>query len=553
MHSRKSRIVVLASVFLALLLVMTAYSVPPMPGPAQALAQGGAAGSFGGTFKIGTLTDPDTLNVLVSNSISSSWILDLIYPSLLIYNAKGEKVAYLATEWKTSDDGKQVTYKLRTDLKWDDGKPVTSADVKYTAEVTMKETIGNNAALLANTASIETPDAQTVVFNLKTPSAVFATSVGYWLKIVPAHIWSTVGENKKFTNDKPVGAGPFKLTKYEKGQYWELEPQGESFLSPEKKPYVDKIQFRVFPDMNTAILAFKKGEIDAIANPVPPSTVADLKATPGVKIAQTASLGYSHITFNLQRPNAQALTEKAVRQAIAQAINKQAIHAIVLQGNAINIAVPVSPILGDFFNPNVKDWEYNPDAAKKQLDDAGYKLQGAVRSGPKGKLEFGLLVDQSNDPMTKATKMIADDLDKVGIKINLQVIERNTYLAKAKALDFDIYAGRWGVMDEPADYMGLLFLTSNWNKGSINYSGINDPKLDAMIADAQSAMDHKAMVEKMFAIQDYLHDQEPVITLWVETYNLAISDKWAGWEVFPSDLRSFVDPQSLAKVYQIKK
>ncbi len=128
--------------------------------------------------------------------------------------------------------------------------------------------------------------------------------------------------------------------------------------------------------------------------------------------------------------------------------------------------------------------------------------------------------------MVKATKMIADDLDKVGVKINLQVIERNTYLAKAKALDFDIYAGRWGVMDEPADYMGLLFFTNNWDKGSINYSGINDPKLDQLIQEAQSSMEKKAMVDKMYAIQEYLHDVEPVVTLWVETYNLAISDKW---------------------------
>ncbi len=104
-----------------------------------------------------------------------------------------------------------------------------------------------------------------------------------------------------------------------------MEPQGASYLAPEKKPYVDKVQFRIYPDMNTAILALKKGDIDAIANTIPPAAVADLKNTPGIKIAQTASLGYSHITFNVRRPNAQALSEKAVRQAIATAINKQAI------------------------------------------------------------------------------------------------------------------------------------------------------------------------------------------------------------------------------------
>ena len=400
--------------------------------------------------------------------------------------------------------------------------------------------------------SIETPDDETVVFHLTAPSAVFATSIGYWLKIVPEHIWSTVGEAKKYTNDQPVGAGPFKLTKYERGQYWELEPQGESWLAPEGKPYVEKIQFRIYPDMNTMILALKKGELDAIANPVPPAGAKDLLNDPNIDVLQTASLGYGHITFNLQRENAKALADPAVRQALAMATNKDAILNIVLQGNGKQISVPVSPVLGDFFDPNVQDYAFDLEAAKKTLEDAGYKDEGGVRSGPNGKLEFGIIYDQAYDPMAKTVKMLADDWSKIGVKLDLQGMERNTYLAKAKALDFDIYGGKWGVMDEPADYLGLLFLSDTWQQGGINYSGINDPKLDQMIKDAQASMDHEAMKAKLWEIQEYLHEQEPVVTLWVETYNLAVSKNWTGWKVYPSDLRGFVDPQSLVGVYQVK-
>lgn len=511
-----------------------------------------AASKFGGTLRIGSLTDPDSLNVLASNSITSSWILDLLYPSLLTYNEAGQKVGYLAKEWTTSEDGKTITYKLQPGLKWDDGTPVTSKDVKYTAEVTLKETIGFNATMLADVASIETPDDETVVFTLNNPSAVFATSVGYWLKVVPEHIWSQAGENKTFTNENPVGAGPFKLTKYERGQYWELEPQGETWLAPEGRPYLDKIQFRIYPDMNTMVLALKSGELDAIANPVPPAAATDLAQDSNIEILKTASLGYGHITFNMQSPNAPALQDKAVRQALAMATNKDAIQNIVLQGNGQQIAVPVSPVLGDYHNPNIEDWAFDLEAAKAKLEEAGYVDEGGVRTGPQGKLEFTIIYDQAFDPMAKTVKMLADDWAQIGVKLNLKGMERNTYLAEAKALNFDIYGGKWGIMDEPADYLGLLFLTDTWQKGGINYSGINDPELDRMIKEAQAAMDPATMKEKLWAVQEYLHDAMPVITLWVENYNLPVSKKFAGWKTFPSDLRGFVDPWSLVGVYQVR-
>ncbi len=242
-----------------------------------------------------------------------------------------------------------------------------------------------------------------------------------------------------------------------------------------------------------------------------------------------------------------------VRKAIAYAVNKDIINKMVLAGNGLPIATAVSPVLDFWHNPNVKDYEFDLEAARKQLEDAGYKDEGGVRVGPKGRLEFTVIYDQAIDPMVKALKMMTDDLAKVGIKLVHQPMERNTYVAKSKAGEYDIYAGRWGVMDEPADYMHLLFHSSNWGTASVNFSGINSPELDRMIGEAQGAMDKKSMVDKIYKMQEWLHDEVPVITLWVETYNLAMSDKWAGWKILPSDLRGFVDPQSLVGVYQVKK
>ncbi|MEW5865850.1 MAG: ABC transporter substrate-binding protein [Bacillota bacterium] len=521
----------------------------------SAMGQAAAKPAFGGTLRIGTLSDPDTLNVLQSNSVSASWILDLMYPTLLIMNEQGEKVPYLAKDWGYSEDGLTAWFELRNDVKWQDGTPITSKDVKFTCDVTKQHKIGFNAALLADVKEIRTPTPTRVEFKLSKTYGPFLTSIGFWLRVVPEHIWKGIEDPKRFPNSNPVGAGPFKLAKYEIGQYYEMEAVDSWFDAPAGKPYLDKVLFKVYPDINTMILALQRGEIDLCANPIPPASADRLKATPGIKTAQTASLGYVYFTFNQHRDKAKALQDVRLRKAIAHAVNKEMIRAIVLRGQAKDIAVAVSPVLGSWHNPNVTSYPYDPEKAKTILQEAGYKDTNGdgVRETPTGeKLAFELLYDGGNANIAKAMKMVADDLQKVGIVVTHNALERNGYLAAFRKLDYDIAAGGWGIMDEPADYLYLLYHSSTYGPDGINRSGINDPQLDRLIDQARGALDAKKAREYVWKIQERLKELVPEVHLWVETYILAYRDDFAGYGVFPSDLRGMVDPQSLVRVYKIK-
>lgn len=501
------------------------------------------ASKFGGEIRIGTLADVGNFNPLVTNSISDFWVLNLMYPQLLVLNEKGEKVGSYAKEWRYEDGGKKAIFVLREDAVWDDGTPFTSADVKFTAETIMKDKIGLAGGMLTDVTSVEAPDKKTVVFNLKQPYGPFLTTVGFWMRIVPKHIWEKVPNVKEFPNaENFVGIGPFKLTKYEKGQYYELTRTEKYALVPEGKAYLEKVQFRVYPDINTAILALKKGDIDAMANPIPPASVKDLEGTKGITLSKTPSLGYVHMTYNVKN---QHLAKQEVRQALIHATNKDAIQKIVLLGNAKSLPTVVSPVLSDYFDPSIKDYAFDPNKAKELLTKAGYKDGNG--DGLFDGLELNMIYNQASANITRWAKIVADDAAKAGVKINPQGLEPNTYLAKAREHDFDIYAGNWGIMDEPADYFALLFLPDAF----INYGQVNDPKLVEMINAARYELDKAKVVAAVNALQKYVHEQAYVNTLYVEEFNLAYNtEKFAGWKIYPSELKGFIDPEALSLVHK---
>ncbi|MEV8639170.1 ABC transporter substrate-binding protein [Streptosporangium sp. NPDC051023] len=504
---------------------------PAVPGSGAGSGSGSSPAGAGPAERItiGTTADVVNYNPLVGNSRTDSWVTNLMYPHLMQMDEAGKRIPYLATEWSYGKDGTTATMRLRDDMKWSDGTPVTADDVVFAISTVQKEKFGVVAGLITALDKAEAVSPTEVRFTLTRPDGTFLDNIGFWLPIVPKHVFGKAPSVQKFANDADwVSAGPYRLTKVERGQRYVLE-RVDSF-GPAKPP-VKEVVFRVFPDVNTEVLALRNGEIDVIGNVLPPAAAAGLKGDSKINLVQIPSLGWAHLQYNTKR---KPLDDVRVRQALAHAVDYEAIRTIALQGFAKSSNSSVlTPSQPDYADPGMKEYAFDPARSKELLKQAG--VTG---------LSLNMIYDQADPNIAKWAPMVRDAAKQAGIEIKLQGLERNTYLDKTAKRDFDIYAGSWAIMDNPPSNMGLAFKSG----GFINYAQAEDPKLDELIDRAQRALtvdEARAPVQEAAKI---IHDQVYDNVLYVETFNIAHSAKWTNFRPMPSELLSIINPLSLAQV-----
>lgn len=503
---------------------------------------GGGGGDDSLTMRIGTTTDVANFNPLQSLSKTDNWILNAMYPHLLRIDENAEKVPELASGYEYEDDGRTVIFTLRDDFVWSDGEPVTSADVVYSAEATMEHQLGNVAAKLTWVESIEAPDDHTVIFRLSEPYAPFAEGVGFWMSIAPEHIFAEE-DVTTFANDSDwVGAGAYILESADSGQSYTMRANENYPYAPEGGAAVETVEYVVYPDVNTMILALQNGDIDLMATPTPASALSGLESDANIAIETVASLGFAHLTYNVTD---ELLAEQDVRQALSMVVDTEAIIATVLQGHGQPMVGPISPVFAEFDSPDLEPYPFDPEAARDLLEESGYADDDG--DGFFDDLTFEMVCDQSNANLTRVAEVIRDNAAEAGIQLELACIERNTFLARTREGDYQIDLSQWGVFDNPMDQLRSTYLSSN--PGGINYNLVEDPELDELVNDAATTVDHDQFVERIQAIDAYVHDQALLTPLYVEDFHFAYrSDRFTGFQPSPSDLLGMVTGYSLSQV-----
>ncbi|MFG6444191.1 ABC transporter substrate-binding protein [Microbacterium sp. P07] len=498
------------------------------------------------TLRIGTTTDVANFNPLGSLSKTDSWILNAMYPQLLRIDGNAEKVPELAEGYTTEDDGATVIFTLRDDFEWTDGEPVTAQDVKYTAETIIENQLGNVAAKLTWVESVEAPDDTTVIFNLTEPYAPFAEGVGFWMRVVPEHIFSEVDDVSTYANDADwVGAGAYVLDSAERGQRYTMKSNPNYPYAPEGGAAVGTVEYVIYPDVNTMLLALRNGDIDLMGTPVPASATASLESDSNIALQTVGSLGFAHLTYNMQN---EVLSDQVVRQAISMVVDTESIIATILQGGGDTMVGPISPVFAEYDNTDLDAYPFDPAAAKELLEDAGYA--DANGDGVLDDLSFEMVCDQSNANLTRVAEVVREDALEAGIDIRLACIERNTFLSRTKNGEYDIDLSQWGVFDNPMDQLRSTYLSSN--PGGINYNLVEDAELDAMINDAAVTDDRDQFVAKIKDIDEYVHDQALLTPLYVEDFTFAYrSDRFEGFDPSPSDLLGMVTGYSLSQVVPV--
>ncbi len=481
---------------------------------------------------VGTTADVVNYNPLVGNSRTDSWVTNLMYPKLMSMDMDGKRTPHLATSWEYTNGGTTAKVKLRDDMKWTDGKPVSADDVVFTVNAVAKEKIGVVAGLISSFGSAKAVSPTEVEFTLTRPDGTFLDNVGFWMAIVPAHVFGQAPSVAKFANDKDwVSAGPYKLSKVERGQRYVLDRVTPYPLADNNTPNLEQVVFRVFGDVNTEVLALRNGEIDLVANALPPALAKSVKGDSKLKTVEIPSLGWAHIQYNLQRA---PLDKLEVRQALAAAVDYEAIRKSAMQGAAVSSNSSVlTPTLKQWTDPSAKEYQHDVAKAKDLLAKAGHA----------NGLTLSMIYDQADPNIAKWAQLVRDGAKEAGIEIKLEGLERNTYVAKGAARDFDIYAGSWAIMDNPPANLGLAFKCG----GFINYANVCDQELDGLISQAQAQTDPAAAKDPIQKAAKIISDQVYDNVLYVENFTFVHSSKWTGFVERPSELLSIVNPESLAK------
>jgi peptide/nickel transport system substrate-binding protein len=437
---------------------------------------------YGGTLVLAVTSDPKSFNPILAKETSTTTITSHIFEGLTAVDPFTLKVIpNLAESWDSSRDGLTWTFVLREGLLWSDGKPFTSEDVVFTfGDLIFNDDIPNSSrdifTLAGKPIRVEAVDARTVRFVLPVKFAPFLRSLSQ--EILPKHMLADAVRNKKFNftwgiDAKPsdiVGMGAYLIADYQPGRrivfrpnpyYWKKGSLGE------KLPYIQKIEYTIVPSLDVELLKFLEGSIDAYSmrGMDYPLLKPREKAKDFTVYDLGPDMGSSFITFN-QNPGVNPKTEKPFvaaykhawftdirfRTAAAHLIDKKRIIDIVKNGLGYPQNSAESPAIGQFYCADVKTYPFDLDAARALLKDMGFtdKDNDGVLEDVEGrKLEFNLYTNADNGERVDVASIIRSDLERVGMKVNLQLVEFNTLVSKlTSTYDWDaIVLGLTGSMD----------------------------------------------------------------------------------------------------------
>jgi peptide/nickel transport system substrate-binding protein len=436
----------------------------------------------GGTAVIAIDADPDTLNLGLSTAYSVGDVCAKIYNAMIWIDSGFNIKPSLAESWTISADALVYTFKLRSGVTWHDGKPFSSADVKYTFEEILGKFHPRSAALIKRMKTIETPDANTVVITLAAPYAPLLLQMNIFeAPILAKHVYEGQGDvTKNPANLKPVGTGPFKFVEWTKGATIKLA-RNETYWD-KGKPYLDNLVFSIIPQATNRSTALETGEADYLVNFYVPLTDAK-RLTASDKLVTERGHSFPAIYFMSMNTATKALATKEARQALAFAIDRK---RIITQAND-GIGRAARGPFGDGFpwllNPDV-DYEkmYPRDVAKAKtlLDGAGVT---AGADGSRGKLR--LVVSSARAPFVTAAQIIKENLKEIGFDVEISALEASVVLQKVFTdREYDLTLQSFVSSGDPAIGYHRLYVTTKPGTNNTNATGYSNARVDELLGKA---------------------------------------------------------------------
>ena len=497
----------------------------------------------GGVFREGVAGAPQYLSpIWCQGDDVDRDLCSLIYRGLTRIDKNGRVVPDLAASW-TIDGDTTYTFTLKPDQFWQDGRKVTAADVVFTVGVLQDPSLVDTPGLPSFWRNVQVAqlDDLTVRFTLPQPLAPFLdyTTIG----LLPKHRYESVPARQLVTQSMapdPLGAGPMRVSELT-ATHLRLEP---STFYGGSTPYISSLEFEFFPDYASVLAAFEAGEIDGIRR-ILPSDIESAGSKEDLQLFSSIESGYVDVLLNLANPNTPFLQDQSVRQAMLYALDREAIVREALHNQGVVAHSLLTPE-NWAYNPEVRQYDYRPDEARRLLDEAGW-VDGngdGVREKDGQPLRFVLLVRDDNINRAIGEKLAAD-WAAVGIVADMTPVSFAGMVSDFLApRTFEAALTNWDQMGDPDPY--AQWHSSQSAGSGQNYAGWANPDADALMEEARRTTDPNQRRALYADFQAIFGEELPALPLYYPVYTYGVSNRVNNVQIGslnnPSErFRSFAD------------
>lgn len=453
-----------------------------------------------------TSVDPDNLDPHLSTASLTRQIMLNVFEGLVKPTPDGGITPAVASEFTASEDGQTYTFTLREGVKFHNGQAVTAADIKYSFDRLMGKLSPDGKPLTGNLGdleSVETPDDKTVVMRLKQVNSTFVNLIAE-MAILPA------ANDGKHT-ESPIGTGPYRFVSHEPQQRVVLEKFADYWQDTSEM--IDQVEVRIINDDQTALLQLQSGAIDFTG------VSAEQMPTLGDRFKVVSHPANSVFIFAVNHARAPYDSLK-VRQALAHAIDKDAIIQAVFDGAAVKLGSNMSPVMAKYYREGLEDtFAYDPEKAKTMLAEAGFP-QGFTAT---------LTVSSHADLYGRTAQLIVDQLAKIGVQVQIETIEFGVWLERVFTnREFEMTLIDFTGRIDPQAVLGRY--RSDFRRNFMNYKS---EEFDKVLNEAVGAMDESTKIERYKRAQEILTQDVAAVYLADYFFNWAMRPDLEGYTPYP--------------------
>ncbi|HBT39078.1 MAG: Extracellular solute-binding protein family 5 [Thermotoga sp. 50_1627] len=470
-----------------------------------------------------------------------------IYETLIYSNTKtGELIPWLASEYEWSPDLKEITFKLRKNVTWSDGMPLTAEDVVFTFETLRKfPALDSPGVWKGGVTNVQKLDEYTVKITLEKVNTFIIYSIA-GVYILPKHLWEKVEDPSKFTNENPVGTGAYLLDSFsdqvvvlkKNPNYWNAD-----------KVKVEKIRIPAFSGNESAQLAVARGELDWAGINYPQ---IERLAQQNKDIKYWFAEGNPvFLFFNLSK---KPFDDVVLRKAFAHAIDTDQLVKIGMTG----YAAPVNPVVikSGYEYLIVEDlknlwWKHDPKTAERLFQQAGFKKgKDGILAKDETKLSFDLLVPAGWTDWIAVCELLSQQLRDYGVELKVTPVDFGQYLQKIRNKDFDVVLS-WANYGPTVYHFYDNFMNSNNAFVGSNRGGWIDERTDELLAKMKQTSSLDELKSIIAELQKIVLENVPAVPLYYNPVWFIYSTKnFTGW---PSEKNPYVEPRitGMDKIYLV--